>query len=136
MNIISNVITLPLHSIMNIEELRNYCIRKPLATEDFPFDEHTLAFKVEGKLFALTNLQKVEHTVNLKCDPAYALELRETYPSEILPGYHMNKKHWNTINYNSLPNQLIMQLIDHSFALVIKNLPKKVQLAIHEAKGK
>lgn len=80
---------------MNIEELREYCISKKDVTESFPFDETTLVFKVRGKMFALTDLEG-ELSINLKCDPDLAIELREKYPA-VQPGYHMNKKHWNTI---------------------------------------
>ena len=84
---------------MNVEELRTYCISKKGVTEEFPFDESTLVFKVMGKMFALTGLNDEEQTVNLKCEPEYAIELREEYSDDILPGYHMNKKYWNTVNY-------------------------------------
>ncbi|RLD49686.1 MAG: MmcQ/YjbR family DNA-binding protein, partial [Bacteroidetes bacterium] len=80
---------------MNIEELRNYCLSKPGVTEGFPFDETTLVFKVMDKMFALTDTHS-EFSINLKCDPQKAIELREHYPT-VKPGYHMNKKHWNTI---------------------------------------
>lgn len=113
---------------MNIEELRTYCLSKKEVTEDFPFDQDTLVFKVVGKLFALAPLERWEQgekTLNLKCDPDYALELRATYES-IYPGYHMSKKHWNTVNISSgeLPPELIRELIDHSYELVVEKLPK------------
>jgi len=108
---------------MNIEELRNWCISKKGASEDFPFDETTLVFKVMGKMFALTDLEG-DLSVNLKCDPEKAIELRELY-SNVLPGYHMNKKHWNTILIDgSVPDELIRQWIDHSYALVVEKLSK------------
>ena len=108
---------------MNIEELRVYCISKKGVTEGFPFDDVTLVFKVGGKMFALTNLDG-EPSVNLKCDPEKAVELREQY-SEIIPGYHMNKLHWNTVYMNrSLPENLIKELIDLSYGLVLASLPK------------
>jgi len=108
---------------MNIEELREYCISKKGVTEGFPFDEVTLVFKVGGKMFALTNLDG-EPSVNLKCDPEKATELREQY-SAIIPGYHMSKLHWNTVYMDrSLPENLIKELIDLSYELVLASLPK------------
>ena len=111
---------------MNIEDYRNYCITKPGVTEGFPFDKKTLVFKVMNKMFALTG---VEHftSVNLKCEPEYAIELRELYAS-IQPGYHMSKKHWNTINIEGdVTDQLIYELIDLSYNLVIKGLTKNLK---------
>jgi predicted DNA-binding protein (MmcQ/YjbR family) len=108
---------------MNIEELREYCISKKGVTEGFPFDEVTLVFKVGGKMFALTNLDG-EPSVNLKCNPEKAIELREQY-SAIIPGYHMSKLHWNTVYLDrSLPENLIKELIDLSYELVLTSLPK------------
>jgi len=102
---------------MNIEILREYCISKPDATEGFPFGEDTLVFKAKGKIFALANLDG-DLSVNLKCDPARAIELREKY-SSVTPGYHMNKKHWNTINLDgSVPDKEVFSWIDHSYNLV------------------
>ncbi|WP_339738877.1 MmcQ/YjbR family DNA-binding protein [uncultured Sunxiuqinia sp.] len=109
---------------MNIEELRTWCISKKGVSEDFPFDETTLVFKVMGKMFALTDLEG-DLSINLKCDPEKAVELRELYPS-VMPGYHMNKRHWNTILLDgSVPDQLIRQWIDHSYAMVVEKLTKK-----------
>ena len=113
---------------MDIEELRHYCLSKKSVTEEFPFDADTLVFKVAGKMFALAPLErweKNERTVSLKCDPDYALELRADYES-IGAAYHMNKKHWNAVNTLSpeLNPQLIRDLIDHSYDLVVKKLPK------------
>jgi predicted DNA-binding protein (MmcQ/YjbR family) len=108
---------------MNIEEFREYCIAKPGVTEEFPFDESTLVFKVMGKMFALTDLVD-EFSLNLKCDPERAIALREQYPA-IQPGYHMSKAHWNTIKMDgSLSQKLILELIDHSYQLVVDKLPK------------
>jgi len=102
---------------MNIESLREYCISKPGAEETFPFGDDTLVFKIRGKIFALVNLDG-DLSINLKCDPALALELREEFPS-VLPGYHMNKKHWNTVMIDgSVPDKKIFSWIDHSFDLV------------------
>ena len=109
---------------MNIEELREYCISKKGATEGFPFDESTLVFKVSGKIFALTDLEG-EFSINLKCDPEKAIEIREQYPS-VLPGYHMNKRHWNTIKIDgTISDSLIYEWIDHSYELIISKLYKK-----------
>jgi predicted DNA-binding protein (MmcQ/YjbR family) len=109
---------------MNFEELREYCIAKKGVTEGFPFDEHALVFKVGGKMFALTVLNK-EPIVNLKCDPERAEELREEY-SSIKPGFHMSKKHWNTIDLEGdVSNKMIGELIDDSYDLVVKSLTKK-----------
>nr|MBD3622446.1 MmcQ/YjbR family DNA-binding protein [Sunxiuqinia sp.] len=109
---------------MNIEELRTWCISKKGVSEDFPFDETTLVFKVMGKMFALTDLEG-DLSINLKCDPEKAVELRELYPC-VMPGYHMNKRHWNTILLDgSVPDQLIRQWIDHSYEMVVEKLTKK-----------
>lgn len=111
---------------MNIEAFYEFCRSKEGATEDFPFDEETLVFKVKGKMFALTDVDTFQ-SINLKCDPVRAIELRSLY-EEIKPGYHMNKKHWNTIDMNgSLDDKLIVELIQHSYELVVAKLPKKEQ---------
>lgn len=113
---------------MNIETLRNYCLTKRGVTEELPFGPDTLVFKVKGKIFALTGLDEVPLKVNLKCDPEKVVELREEYPDNILPGYHMNKKHWNTVIPDAgLSKSLIFGLIDHSYELVLLSLPKKIQ---------
>jgi predicted DNA-binding protein (MmcQ/YjbR family) len=102
---------------MNIEDIRAYCLKKPEVTEGFPFGEETLVFKVKGKIFVLANLDG-DLSLNLKCDPALALELRERY-SSVIPGYHMNKKHWNTIYLNgTVPDKEVLSWIDHSYKLV------------------
>lgn len=113
---------------MNTEDIRAYCLLKKAVTEGFPFDDETLVFKVGGKIFALLALENGR--INLKCDPEKAIELREQYNS-ITPGYHMNKQHWNTLIPNELPNKLIAELIDHSYDLVLKSLPRKIQLEIN-----
>ena len=111
---------------MNIEEFREYCMVKPGVTEEFPFGESTLVFKVMGKMFALTNLEG-DWTVNLKCDPIRAIELREMYPA-IQPGFHMNKALWNTVIMDSsLSRQLFLELVDHSYELVVDKLPLKLR---------
>jgi predicted DNA-binding protein (MmcQ/YjbR family) len=103
---------------MNIESIREYCISKKGATESFPFGEDTLVFKVHEKIFALVNLDG-DLSINLKCDPTLAIELRERY-SAVTSGYHMNKKHWNTINLDgTVPDKEVFWWIDHSFSLVV-----------------
>jgi len=114
---------------MNIEEFRDYCLSKNHVTESFPFDEETLVFKVVGKMFALAGLEHHPATVSLKCDPEKALELREEH-DEIMPGYHMNKVHWNKVIIDgNLSHKLIRELIDESYNLVVKGLTKKQQIA-------
>ena len=110
---------------MNIEELRDYCMQKKGVTEEFPFDEETLVFKVLGKMFALSGLEHQPPKVNLKCDPERAIELREEYDGLIYGGYHMSKKHWNTIKISRLSSSFIKELIDHSYDLVVAKMPKK-----------
>lgn len=108
---------------MNIEILREFCISKKYVTESFPFDDDTLVFKAGGRVFALVNLEG-DLSINLKCDPALAVELRERY-SSVTPGYHMNKKHWNTVLVDgSVPDKEVFSWIDHSYDLVMKS-PKK-----------
>ena len=109
---------------MNIEEFRNYCLSKKGTSEDFPFDETTLVFKVMNKMFALTDIED-DFTINIKCDPEKAIELREEYSESVIPGYHMNKKHWNTVIIDGrVPDKLIYQWIDHSYDLIVSKLPK------------
>lgn len=104
---------------MNVENLREYCISKKKVTESFPFGDDTLVFKTEGRIFALINLEG-DLSINLKCTPSLAIELRERY-SSVIPGYHMNKKHWNTIYLNgSIPDKEVFSWIDHSYDLVSK----------------
>ena len=112
---------------MNIETFRTYCLSKKGVTEEFPFNETTLVFKVMGKMFALTGLDNIPFSVNLKCDPDRSLELREYHP-EIQPGYHMSKKHWNTVNFSgSLTTNMLCELTDHSYKLVVSGLTKKAK---------
>jgi predicted DNA-binding protein (MmcQ/YjbR family) len=102
---------------MDIVTLREYCISKDGASESFPFGEDTLVFKAKDKIFALVNLDG-DLSINLKCDPVLAIELRERY-SAVIPGYHMNKKHWNTIMLNgSVPDKEVFSWIDHSYNLI------------------
>mgnify|MGYP000946632906 CR=1 FL=1 len=117
---------------MNIEEIRNYCLSKKGVSEDFPFDEETLVFKVQGKIFLLTNINNIEISVNLKCEPELAVELRERYES-VQPGYHMNKKMWNTVKYNGeFSDKEFYNMIDHSYNEVVKGLTKKLRDALME----
>lgn len=111
---------------MNIESFREYCLAKPGVTEGFPFGPDTLVFKVMGKMFALTHVDVFE-TVNLKCDPEFAIELRETFQG-VQPGWHMNKTHWNTVTVDSdVPEKLFIALIDQSYDLVVKSFTKKLR---------
>lgn len=112
---------------MNVEEVRTYCMSKKGVTESFPFDEHTLVFKVMGKMFALVALEKIPFQMNLKCDPERAIALREEYDGIILPGYHMSKIHWNTVHVEQLSAAFIIELIDHSYQLIIDKLPNKIK---------
>ena len=112
---------------MNIEEFRQYCIAKKGVTEEFPFDESTLVFKVMGKMFALAPLERLPTQANLKCDPERALELREEYDGIIIPGYHMSKVHWNTLYLEQLPSNLICELTEHSYNLVVSKFPRKLK---------
>jgi len=108
---------------MNIETLREYCLTKNNVTESFPFDDVTLVFKVDGKMFVLVNLEG-ELSLNLKCDPELALELRERYQA-VTPGYHMNKKYWNTVSLDgTIPDNLVFSWIDHSYEQVLKKTKK------------
>jgi predicted DNA-binding protein (MmcQ/YjbR family) len=116
---------------MHIEEFRDYCLSKKGVTEQFPFDNVTLVFKVMGKIFALTGLdawEQGEQKINLKCDPDAAEELRAAYEG-IIAGWHSNKRHWNTVTLNSsdVSNDLVKELINHSYDLVVKGLTKKLQ---------
>jgi predicted DNA-binding protein (MmcQ/YjbR family) len=109
---------------MDLETFRAYCLNKRHVTEGTPFGEDVLVFKVGGKMFALAALDELPATVNLKCDPDLALELRDQY-EQVRPGYHMNKKHWNTVEIESgVPDAKLRKMIDHSYELVVANLPK------------
>jgi predicted DNA-binding protein (MmcQ/YjbR family) len=108
---------------MNIEFFREYCLTKPGVTEDTPFDPDKLCFRVGNKIFAIIDIERFE-SVNLKCDPEKAILLREKH-NGIKPGYHMNKKHWNTVSFDgSVPSPLLLELVDHSYNLVFSSLPK------------
>lgn len=110
---------------MNIEELREYCIRKNDVTESFPFDSETLVFKVQNKMFALAGINNQPLSVNLKCNPEKAIELREQYDC-VKPGYHMNKQHWNTVIIDgSVNKKTIKEWIDDSYQLIVASIHKK-----------
>jgi predicted DNA-binding protein (MmcQ/YjbR family) len=114
---------------MDMETLREYCLRKAGAEESFPFGEETLVFKVGGKIFLLASLTE-GNRFNAKCDPDRAVELRERH-EEVQPGYHMNKRHWNTIRMDGgLKAKEIREMIDHSYEIVVKALPKRVREGI------
>ena len=109
---------------MQIDVFREYCLKKPGTTEDSPFGPEHLVFKVAGKMFALLAFEEVPPTANLKCDPDLALELRDRY-EEVQPGYHMNKKHWNTVQIDgAIPQHELTKMIDDSYELVVKSLPR------------
>jgi len=110
---------------MNLEELRQYCNNKPYTTETMPFGPDVLVYKVQEKIFAITSLNDDICKVSIKCDPDYALELRDNHP-EIIPGFHLNKKHWNTVSLEGRLNPgLIKELIDHSYELVLSKLKSR-----------
>ena len=109
---------------MDLEQFREYCLSKPFTNESTPFGPDVLVFKVRNKMFALAALDEVPSRVNLKCDPGLALELRDRY-EQVKPGYHMNKKHWNTVEIESgIPDGELRKMIDHSYDLVAKGLSK------------
>ena len=117
---------------MDLAQFREYCLSKPRSTEGTPFGPDVLVFKVRGKMFALAALEEVPTTVNLKCDPDLALELRDRY-EQIQPGYHMNKKHWNTVEIESgIPDAEVREMIDHSYELVTQSLSKAERKKIKE----
>jgi predicted DNA-binding protein (MmcQ/YjbR family) len=123
---------------MNIQQLYEFCLSKKGVTEHFPFDEDTLVFKVGAKMFALTSLKRFEDgtpSMNLKCDPERAEELRAQYEA-IHPGYHMSKVHWNSVDFNKdVSDKMIGELINHSYDLVFKSLTKKMQNEILETEN-
>lgn len=109
----------------DVESFRSYCLSKKAVTEEFPFDAETLVFKVMGKMFAVTGLEHIPFQISLKCDPERAIDLRDEYPEAITGAYHMNKKHWNSIIPAAIPPQLLKELIDHSYELVVGGLTRK-----------
>ena len=116
---------------MTPRQLRALCLSFNAAVEEFPFNPETSVFKVRGKLFALTNLDAEPLTVNLKCDPEDAVRLRAEHPDLIVPGYHMNKRHWNTVTADgTLPDRLVRELVEDSYDLVVAGLPRAVRLRL------
>ncbi|MFJ4834242.1 MmcQ/YjbR family DNA-binding protein [Streptomyces sp. NPDC088747] len=116
---------------MTPKELRALCLSFNATVEDFPFNPDTSVFKVQGKLFALTNLGARPLTVNLKCDPDDAVRLRAEHPGLVIPGYHMNKRHWNTVTVDGgLPDRLVRELVEDSYDLVVAGLPKADRLRL------
>jgi predicted DNA-binding protein (MmcQ/YjbR family) len=119
---------------MNIESFRTYCLEKNGVTEEFPFDANTLVFKVMGKMFALADVDLFE-SINLKCDPERSMELRERF-SGIEPGFHMNKRHWNTVSMDgSISDKLLTELIDHSYDLVVSKLSRILKVKLETLAG-
>ena len=115
---------------MILADVCAYCLSFPGAEETTPFGPEVLVYKVRGKMFALTVLEELPPRVNLKCDPDRAVELRDQYEA-IVPGYHMNKKHWNTLDLSGgLPSALVKELIDHSYKLVVASLPNRVRVGL------
>lgn len=114
---------------MTPDQLRAFCLEFNDATEEFPFGPDVSVFKVAGKMFALSWLEADPLTVNLKCDPDDAVRLREEYPA-IAPGYHMNKRHWNTVTVGELPDRMVRELVEDSYDLVVAGLPKAVRLRL------
>lgn len=111
---------------MDIESFRSYCLRKKMVSESLPFGDDTLVFKVLDRVFALADITLFE-SINLKCDPEQAIMLREQYPA-VQPGYHMSKKHWNTVLMDgSVPDRILQQWIDDSYRLVVDKMPKKMK---------
>lgn len=115
---------------------RDYCLNKTGVTEDMPFDDSVLVFRIGGKIFALTNLHSDEFSVNLKAEPALVQEWRESFPEIVMPGYHMNKKHWNTVYPNrGLENRIFFQMVNTSHDCVFAGLSKKVQRELLAGRG-
>ena len=121
---------------MNIEVIREYCFKKTGVAEELPFGEETLVFKVMGKIFILASLDSIPLQVNLKCDPEKAIELREEYEA-VQPGYHMNKRHWNTVIIDgSIPGKKILEWIDNSYNLVAAGLKKADLVKLNKLRNK
>lgn len=118
---------------MNIDTFRDYCLSKKGVSEGLPFGPDNLVIKVMGKMFTIASLDEVPLRVNLKCDPERAIELREEFEDNILPGYHMNKQHWNTLILDGrLDPKLVFELIDHSYDLVVASLTKKLKKELED----
>ena len=120
---------------MHLDQLRDYCLAKPGVTEGFPFGPDPLVFKVAGKMFALVSLEQIPPSVALKCHPARAVELRERY-EDVRPAYHMNKTHWNGVGLRGdVQSDVVRELVDHSYALVVAGLPKRVRAELADDAG-
>ncbi|MEV4684967.1 MmcQ/YjbR family DNA-binding protein [Streptomyces kurssanovii] len=115
---------------MKAQQLRAFCLEFNAAVEEFPFGPETSVFKVLGKMFALSALDAVPLTVNLKCDPDLAVRLRADHPGVIVPGWHMNKRHWNTVTVGRLPDRLVRELVEDSYDLVVAGLPRAERLRL------
>lgn len=115
---------------MHFDTIQQYCLSKRGVTEDFPFGPETIVWKVSGKMFCLGNIDNFE-SINLKCDPERAQELREHY-SQIVPGYHMNKTQWNTVYFDGLTEKFVLELVDHSYSEVVRKLTKKSREILRE----
>ncbi|MEV2199252.1 MmcQ/YjbR family DNA-binding protein [Streptomyces fradiae] len=115
---------------MTPEQLKAFCLEFDDAVEEFPFGPEVSVFKVAGKIFALADLDERPLTVNLKCEPENALRLRADHPDVVVPGYHMNKRHWNTVSVARLPELLVREMIEDSYDLVVAGLPKAVRLRL------
>lgn len=114
---------------MHLNEIRDWCLQQEGVSEELPFDEYTLAFKVYGKIFALMDIRWEEQTVNLKCNPERAIELRAEW-EEVQPGYHMNKTHWNTVFFGgNMPRELLLDLLRNSYELVLNGIPKSKRIS-------
>lgn len=122
---------------MYLEQIRTYCLSKPGVEEGTPFGPDNLVMKVMGKMFAIISVGLDEELrINLKCNPERAVELRERFPDQIVPGYHMNKQHWNTVKLETgLPMKLVSELIDHSYELIVQSLTKKLQAELEAIKN-
>ena len=119
---------------MRLDTFRDLCLGQPFATESLPFGPTTLVFKVAGKVFALMGLDAVETSANLKCDPERAVDLRERYAG-VVPGYHMNKRHWNTVRLASdVPDDEIREMIGHAYELVVAGLPRRDREALAQGR--
>jgi predicted DNA-binding protein (MmcQ/YjbR family) len=120
---------------MTLDDFRSFCAELPESRETFPFDDETLVIKVKGKMYALTNVNARELKINLKCDPVLALDLRSAYPGRILPGWHMNHEHWNTVTADGeVPDDKLCWMIRHSYDLVVDKLPKRDSLSLKPGK--
>ncbi len=132
---LSTEISFQIISKMNVEQVREHCLSLKAVTEDMPFGDDTIVFRVYQKIFALVSLSG-NNMVNLKCDPARAIELREEYAA-IIPGYHMNKAHWNSVHLDgNLKDELIKELVEHSYQLIVLSLPKNKQEELKRIKTK